>query len=100
MARYARTATQIVARHKADRDLLVVGAASIVAKVLRDRAIDRLRESLGTEVGSGYPSDRRTRAFLEGVLRRGERPEYVRHSWQTTKDLLPPRPPTTLEAFP
>lgn len=100
VAAYANVPTRVVSRHKADRDFPVVGAASIVAKVLRDRAIDRLRQELGTDPGSGYPSDPTTRAFLADLLRRGERPGYVRHSWQTTKDLLPRRAPSRLESFP
>lgn len=96
---YAKVPSEVVARHKADRDLLVVGAASIVAKVLRDRALERLRVAVGAELGSGYPGDARTRAFLSDVLRRGERPEYVRHEWRTTKELMPRRGPTPLEAF-
>ena len=99
VASYANVPTRIVARHKADRDNPVVGAASIVAKVLRDRAIDRLRQELGEDPGSGYPADPTTRAFLAERLRRGERPGYVRHSWQTTHDLLPRRTPARLEAF-
>jgi ribonuclease HII len=99
VARYAGTSTRIVARHRADRDLPVVGAASIVAKVLRDRALDRLRTELGAGLGSGYPSDRKTRAFVADVLSRGERPHWLRASWQTTQDLLPAAAPRRLETF-
>jgi ribonuclease HII len=74
---------EIVSRHKADRDFPLVSAASIVAKVQRDRAADVLRGKYG-EFGSGYPSDPKTRAFFEGVLRRGEPlPDFVRKSWKT-----------------
>ena len=43
------------------------GAASIFAKVARDAAIAALGE-----VGSGYPSDPVTRAWLTGFIQRGE----------------------------
>jgi ribonuclease HII len=99
VARYASVPTRIVARHHADRDLPIVGAASIVAKVLRDAALDRLRASLGPALGSGYPSDRRTRAFVAEVLRRGDPPEWLRASWRTTQALLPPKAPRSLETF-
>ena len=56
------------ARHKADRDLPVVGAASIVAKVQRDRALGRLRARLGDDLGSGYPSDRGTVEFVRQAI--------------------------------
>jgi ribonuclease HII len=99
VATFAGIPTRIVSQHRADRDLPVVGAASIVAKVLRDRAISRLHARLGTELGSGYPSDRRTRAFVADTLRRGERPGWLRASWRTTQDLLPSPSPRRLETF-
>lgn len=72
------------ARHGADRAIPVVGGASIVAKVARDRAIARLAEASRAEFGSGYPSDPRTLGFLRGIL--GDRrpvPPWVRSSWST-----------------
>jgi len=74
---------EVTARHKADRDFPVVSAASIVAKVERDRAVARLRESFG-DFGSGYPSDPLTKSFFLDKLGRGEAlPDYVRKSWKT-----------------
>ena len=73
----------VVAYHKADRDFPIVSAASIVAKVERDRAVESLR-SLNGDFGSGYPSDPLTRKFFAGMMRRGEAlPAYVRRSWKT-----------------
>jgi ribonuclease HII len=92
---------RIVSRHKADRDLPLVGAASIVAKVQRDRAVVRLARSLGAEIGSGYPSDRVTREYVrEALLRPDELKPWLRHSWATTEILKPKLPPRTLESFP
>ena len=54
--RWARTDRPIVALHHADRDLLVVGAASVVAKVHRDRAIASLARRLGQEIGTAIPA--------------------------------------------
>ena len=74
---------RVSAFHKADRDFPVVSAASIVAKVERDRAVQRLREKHG-DFGSGYPSDPATRIFFTERMRRGEPlPDYVRKSWKT-----------------
>ncbi|MGA2665273.1 MAG: ribonuclease HII [Nitrososphaerales archaeon] len=50
---------RLVAEHRADRNYVVVSAASIVAKVERDRAVEALRSVHG-EFGSGYPSDEET----------------------------------------
>jgi ribonuclease HII len=78
---------EVAAHHKADRDFPVVSAASIVAKVERDRAVARLREEHG-DFGSGYPSDPLTRAFFIDRMKRGEPlPGYVRRSWKTWLNL-------------
>jgi ribonuclease HII len=101
VARWGRVAPErVVSRHKADRDLPLVGAASIVAKVHRDRAIQRLARSLGCEIGSGYPSDPVTRGFVRETLRvPGEPKSWIRHSWSTTENLKPKVPPRALESF-
>jgi len=78
---------QVTALHKADRNFPVVSAASVIAKVERDRAVARLREEHG-DFGSGYPSDPTTRAFFIDRMGRGEPlPSYVRKSWRTWLNL-------------
>lgn len=79
---------QVTARIGADADDLLVGAASILAKVTRDRAMGVIEEVLGQPVGSGYPSDPTTRRFLE-AWRAGHShpPPYTRTTWSTIKDL-------------
>jgi len=78
---------RVVATHKADRHFPVVSAASIIAKVERDRAVARLRDEHG-DFGSGYPSDPITRAFFIDWMGRGEPlPGYVRKSWKTWVNL-------------
>lgn len=87
IARNLNAKCKVVALHKADRDYPVVSAASIVAKVQRDRAVELLREAHG-DFGSGYPSDPTTRSFFTEKLRRGEPlPVYVRKSWKTWLNL-------------
>lgn len=74
---------ELISKHGADDKFLPVSAASILAKVTRDRAIERLKEEYG-EIGSGYPSDPRTRAFLEEYYREhGDFPPIVRRTWKT-----------------
>ena len=100
IARLAGGATRVVSRHHADRDFPVVGAASIVAKVRRDRALARLREQLGEELGSGYPSDRRTIRFVRATLADGSAvPGWVRRSWATMQRVKPRGPARTLDSF-
>ncbi len=53
---------EMIVEHKADEEYLPVSAASIIAKVRRDRRIEELKEKHG-ETGSGYPADERTIKF-------------------------------------
>jgi ribonuclease HII len=65
-----------------------VGAASIVAKVLRDRAIADLAREHGA-IGSGYPSDPATIAYMREYLKeRRTLPPFARRSWATTRALV------------
>ena len=77
--------TRIVSRHKADRDYPVVSAASIIAKVERDREVAVLRAQWG-DFGSGYLTDDKTLAFLRSLLDKDdEYPSFVRKSWKPAK---------------
>jgi len=76
---------KIVSEHKADKTYPVVSAASIIAKVERDRSISDLRKKYG-EFGSGYASDRRTIEFLEEWIKtHDDYPDFVRRSWAPAK---------------
>ena len=55
----------LVLEHKADFNYVVVGAASILAKVTRDNEIEKIKKSIGIDFGSGYMSDPKTVEFLE-----------------------------------
>jgi ribonuclease HII len=80
---HLKTTCSVTALHKADRDYPIVSAASIIAKVERDREVEKLRRKHG-DFGSGYPSDPSTRIFFIERMRRGEPlPGYVRRSWKT-----------------
>lgn len=79
---------EIVCEKKADVKYPVVSAASILAKVRRDRIVAGIREKHG-DFGSGYPSDRRTQDFLRALFEeRDGFPPYVRRSWSTVKRLM------------
>jgi ribonuclease HII len=76
---------QIVSEHKADKNYPVVSAASIIAKVERDRSIEALKAEHG-DFGSGYMSDPETRTFLENLAAKQEEyPHFVRRSWKPAK---------------
>ncbi|WP_246998679.1 ribonuclease HII [Halosolutus gelatinilyticus] len=108
--RFARRVTDacslsidVDARHGADDDSAIVGAASIVAKVERDAHVARLAEAVADEygpIGSGYPSDPTTREFLETYVGdSGELPPFARESWSTCETLLAAAEQTGLGQF-
>ena len=75
--------TDLVVEHKADYNYVVAGAASIIAKVERDNDIKELERKLKVRIGSGYPSDPRTKEFIHNCVRQNKVPDCVRKSWQT-----------------
>ncbi len=78
----------IIAEHKADVNYPVVSAASIVAKVTREKEIEKIKGEIG-DFGSGYPSDPRTIKFLKEYYRiNGKLPPHTRKSWKTVKNLI------------
>jgi len=100
VASVAGPGTRVISAHRADRDRPLVGAASIVAKVERDRAIAELSARLGGGLGSGYPSDATTVAFVRRrVSPRGPRPPWLRASWSTTERVIGAPPARALEEF-
>jgi len=83
---------EIIAKHKADRDHPVVSAASIIAKVEREKEIDKLKEEFG-DFGTGYTSDEKTIEWMRNWLKENkEFPEHlVRKSWATHEALMAER---------
>lgn len=78
---------RIISEHKAETKFLPVAAASIVAKVERDRTMEQLSEEFG-EIGSGYPSDPATIRFLESYMKENKKtPIITRSSWNTVHDI-------------
>ena len=74
---------KIVAENKADSKYVVVGAASILAKVTRDMEIEKITERFG-DIGSGYPADPKTKKFLNDYVKREKKlPPFSRIFWST-----------------
>ena len=79
----------VVSQHKADDTYPVVAAASILAKVRRDEIVGEMREEIGIDFGSGYPSDPKTKQFLsDWAKEHGSLPDIVRHSWKTAENIM------------
>ena len=90
----------IVSKHKADVRFPVVSAASVIAKTFREREVRKMKEALGEDFGSGYPSDPRTRDYLEDYYRRNKAfPPYTRKSWNTVNKIIKKVSTTTLNGF-
>ena len=74
--------------HRADVLNGVVSAASIIAKVERDRALQEIR-NVYHEIGSGYPSDSNTMNFIKmWIAENGQAPQFARKSWKPLRNML------------
>jgi ribonuclease HII len=90
---------EIVSEHHADEKFPVVSAASIIAKVTRDRAIATLAKKYG-EIGSGYPSDPVTIRFLNSYIDEHRVPPPIaRKSWKTVSAILAKKTQSSLGDF-
>lgn len=79
----------VIGRHKADDVYPIVSAASIMAKVTRDRMVEDIGTEFGVDVGSGYPSDTVTMAFIEKWIKdNGSPPKHVRCSWEPVRNMM------------
>ncbi|MBW6442158.1 ribonuclease HII [Patescibacteria group bacterium] len=77
---------EIHCEHKADRDYIVVAAASILAKSERERQMGKLKEKYGEEIGSGYSSDPVTKKFLKKNIQKHNDSGIFRKTWATWKN--------------
>jgi len=80
----------ILAEHKADHRHKPASGGSVVAKVMRDTKLEKLAASLGADLGSGYPGDPKTRAWLESLVEGADEKSSraVRWGWSTCKDIF------------
>ena len=81
--------TKIRSYHHADSRFVTVSAASILAKVSRDRAIMKLANS--HDIGSGYPSDPKTKIFVKKSIRKNRDLSFLRKSWKPVQILMKKR---------
>ena len=79
---------KIISENKADVKYSIVGAASIVAKELREKELKEIRENIKIDCGSGYPGDPKTKEFLEKNWDNKEFDFIFRKSWATYKNVV------------
>ena len=79
--------SKVKSYHYADSRFVVVSAASIIAKVSRDRSIIRLNKT--TNLGSGYPSDKKSVNYVKKVVSsKKSLPTSIRKSWKPVQKIL------------
>lgn len=79
---------KVISEHRADITYPVVSAASILAKVERDRQVKELHAIHG-DFGSGYPSDSISVQFIQSVVSdTGDVPNIVRRTWSPVQDII------------
>ncbi len=88
---------ELMVEHKADLNHIECGAASILAKVTRENEIEKIKKKIGSNFGSGYPSDPATKAFLEKNINR--HPEIFRKSWATYRKAAGKKGQSNLDDF-
>jgi len=97
---HVRNPVDIISRHKADDTFPVVSAASIIAKVERDRRVREIEREIGEPIGSGYCSDETTMSFLENwVARNNKLPPHTRRSWEPAQTMKRMKCLRRLETF-
>ncbi len=96
MAHHVKSNVKLIAEHKADKNHLTVGAASIVAKVIRDEEIEKLKRKHNVDFGSGYPGDEKTSLF---VRRHYKDYDFFRKTWSTYKNAVAENSQSTLVGF-
>ena len=81
---------ELICENYADENYPVVSAASILAKVDRDRNIEELKRKVGHDFGVGYTHDARTIEFLNKLAEQdgGRLPMFVRHTWDTAERIM------------
>lgn len=81
---------ELIVDNYMDESNIAVSAASIVAKVERDKEIEELKQQVGVDFGVGYPHDPLTIQFIEKIIKETngkQLPDYIRKSWVTTEML-------------
>ncbi len=77
---------EIICEHKADQNHVSVSAASILAKHIREKEMQKLKEKFGDSIGSGYCSDPKTYKFLETHIKEHADKGIFRKTWGTWKE--------------
>ena len=76
---------RIISEHSMDSSNALVAASSIVAKVTRDVTMQELSKDIGIDLGSGYPSDPKTRSSINELITGKNPHDCLRWTWSTVR---------------
>lgn len=74
---------KVISENKADLKYPIVGAASIIAKELREQELEQIRINIKLDCGSGYPADPKTKEFVKKYYNSKDFDFIFRKSWAT-----------------
>lgn len=72
--------------HKADVNHVACSAASIIAKTVREEEVQKIKDKIGRDFGSGYPSDPVTKKFIEEHGKQHKKDGIIRETWATWQE--------------
>ena len=87
---------EIIVEHKADIKYPICSAASILAKVEREKQMGDIKRKYGA-TGSGYPADPTTKKFIKENW--NKYPEIFRKTWSTYKKFAKAKNQTKLTGY-
>jgi ribonuclease HII len=87
---------QLIVEHKADVNYPPCSAASIIAKVRREEAMEEIKSKYG-DTGPGYPANETTQKFIKENWEK--HPDIFRKSWATFKNQEKLKGQKSLEGF-
>jgi len=95
----AKNHTKIIAENYCDERYPVCSAASIIAKVERDREVEKIKKEVDYDFGVGYSHDKRSIEFVKKSLKDGKHLEHIRHSWTTVEGIKSKKEQKTLKEY-
>jgi ribonuclease HII len=95
----AQNHTEIIAENYCDERYPVCSAASIIAKVERDREVEKIKKIVRFDFGVGYSHDSKSIEFVKKCLKEKKHLEFIRHSWVTVDGLKSKKEQKTLKEY-
>ena len=92
-----RKKLELVMEHKADVNHIIVSAASVIAKVIRDRSVQHIKDEIGIDFGSGYLTDAKTQEFLH--KHHDQYAHLFRKSWSPYKKVVQMKQQKKLDGY-